>query len=109
MPDPMIETVRDRLRAQVRREQQFAARVLAAEARLAGEESKRNAVLAVHNCAVAERRHAVADALIDYMEQAGVSVDRAALIFGRTKQDIVRLVRERRANGHAAGVNGGQP
>jgi hypothetical protein len=80
----------------VRREQDLAAGVLNAEVRLAAEIAKRDAAIAAHNTAVASRADAVADAVIDYLEQAGVGLERAGIVLGHPKPDLARMVRERR-------------
>jgi hypothetical protein len=96
MARPLTQAARDRLREQVRREQDLAAGVLNAEARLAAEIAKRDAAIAAHNSAVAGRADAVADAVIDYLEQAGVGLERAAIVLGRPTPELARMVRERR-------------
>jgi hypothetical protein len=89
-------TAKARLREQVRREQRLADAVLSAETRLATEIGKRDAAMAVHNAAVAARRRALADALAIYLDDAGVSVARAAAVFDRPRHEITRLLREHR-------------
>jgi hypothetical protein len=96
MAAPLTQSARDRLRAQVRREQDLAARVLGAEARLAAEIHKRDAMMSAHDRVLAERRDDVADALITYIDHAGVGLERAAIILGRSKAELARTVRERR-------------
>lgn len=96
MAAPLTQAARDRLRAQVRREQDLAARVLAAEGRLADAIAKRDAVLAARENVIAGKRDEVADALIAYVDDAGVGLERAALILGRSRSELARTVRERR-------------
>lgn len=94
---PVSQAARDRLRAQGRREQDLAARVIAAEARLTAEISKRDALVTARDRVVDNRRDGVADALIAYVEEAGMGIERAALILGREKSEVARLVHARRA------------
>jgi hypothetical protein len=94
---PLAQTARDRIRAQARREQELAARVIAAESRLDAERAKRACVLAARDRAVASRQDAVADALIAYVDEAGVRIERAAVIVGQKPADVARLVNARRA------------
>lgn len=94
---PVSQAARDRLRSQARREQDLAARVIAAETRLAGEITKRDALVAARDRIVDKRRADVADALIAYVDAAGVGIERAALILGREKSQLARLVHDRRA------------
>lgn len=96
MATPLTQSARDRLRAQVRREQELAARVQVAEARLAAEIHKRDAILTGHERVISERRDDVADALITYVDEAGVGLERAAIILGRSRSELTRVVRERR-------------
>jgi hypothetical protein len=96
MARPLTQAARDRLREQVRREQELATDVLAAEARLASQIDKREAVIAVQDRVVADRTNDVADALITYVDQSGVGVERAAIILGRSRNELARIVRERR-------------
>lgn len=96
MATPLSQAARDRLRAQVRREQELARRVVSAEARLADAIAKRDAVLATHDKVIAAREDDIADALIAYVDDAGVGLDRAAIIFGRSRSELARLVRKRR-------------
>jgi hypothetical protein len=96
MSVPLSQAARDRLRAQVRRERELAARVLAAEGRLADAIARRDAVLAAQDGIIAARRDDVADALISYVDEAGVGVERAAIILGRSRGELSRTVRERR-------------
>lgn len=93
---PMTQAARDRLREQARREQDLATRVLQAESRLTVERAKRDAALAAHERAISRRANELADALIDYLEQAGVGLERAALIFERSRSELARIVRNRR-------------
>ena len=96
MATPLTQAARDRLRTQVRREQELAARVLSAEAKLAAEIQRRDAILTAHEQVVQARRDDVADALIAYIDESGVGLERAALILGHSKSHLTRLVRERR-------------
>jgi hypothetical protein len=96
MVAPPTEAARDRLRAQVRREQELADGVLAAEARLHNAIAKADALLAAQQRVIDERRNDVADALIAYVDEAGVGLDRAAIILGRPKQDLARILKRRR-------------
>ncbi len=96
MARPLTQAARDRLRAQVRREQELAAGVLASESRLEAETEKRNAAIAAHDRMVAARADDVADALIAYVDESGVGVERAAIILGRSRNELARIVRERR-------------
>lgn len=93
---PLTQAARDRLRAQVRREQDLAARVLATEARLADAVAKRDQLLAAQEKVIAAKRDDVADALITYVDDAGVGLERAAIILGRSRSELARIVRERR-------------
>lgn len=102
MRTPFSQAARDRLRAQMRREPELADRVLSAEARLANAIAKRDALVAAQDELVAARRDDVADALIAYLDGAGVTVERAAVIFDRPGNTLARLVRERR---RATGAN----
>lgn len=106
---PLTRDARERLREQTRRERSLAARVLAAESRLAAEAQRREAAMAAHDRAVARRAECVADALIEYIQAAGVGVERAAMILGRSKASVAKTVRERRAALRASGesTNGG--
>jgi predicted HTH domain antitoxin len=90
------DTARDRLRAQVRHEQELATRVLAAEARLTTEIEKRDAVLRTHERLIAQRKDELADALTAYIDEAGVSLERAAIVFGRSRSQLQRILRERK-------------
>lgn len=96
MATPLTQSARERLRIQVRREQDLAARVLAAEARLAAEIHKRDAILTAHERVIGARRDEVADALIAYIDESGVGLKRAAIILGRSEAHLARVVRERR-------------
>jgi hypothetical protein len=96
MAQPITQAARDRLREQARREQELANRVLHAESRLTAEQAKRAATLATHDSVISQRADEVADALIDYLEQAGVGLERAAVIFGRSRSELARMVRNRR-------------
>lgn len=96
MAAPLTQAARDRLRAQVRREQELAARVLAAEERLADAIAKRDAVLIAQEKVIEGKRGDVADALIAYVENAGVGVERAAIILGRSRGELSRIIRSRR-------------
>lgn len=97
MPRPLTQPARDRLREQARREQELAAGVLAAQDRLARQIRKRDAMLAAQARAITEREAAVADALIIYLDQAGVGLDRAAAVLDRPKNELARIVRDRKA------------
>lgn len=99
MSTSLRQDARARLRAQVRREQDLATRVLAADGRLTVATRKRDAVVASHDQVIAERRADVADALADYLDQAGVGLDRAAAVLGREKPYLARLIRERARRG----------
>jgi hypothetical protein len=94
---PLSQAARDRLRTQARREQDLAARVAAAEARLAAERRRRHDTLASLDSAIARRSDQVADALIAYIDSAGVGLERAAMILGRSKAELAKTVRDRRA------------
>src|SRR3954470_17795927 len=96
MTAPLTQAARDRLRAQVRREQELAAKVLAAESRLTDGIAKRDALLAAQEKVIARKRDDVADALIAYVDDAGVGLERAAIILGRSRSELARIVRERR-------------
>lgn len=96
MARPLTQAARDRLRDQIRREQDLSARVLAAERRLTDAIAKRDAALGGHETVIASRRDDVADALIAYVDHAGVGVERAAIILGRSRTELARIVRERR-------------
>jgi hypothetical protein len=90
-------TVRDRLRDQLRREQALATHVTNAETRLAAEIDKRAAAVQVHDHLVTRRTQELAAALAAYIDQAGVSIDRAAAVFNRPRGDVQRLLRTHRA------------
>lgn len=96
MAAPLSQAARDRLREQVRREKELASRVVMAESRLADAIAKRDAVLSAQDEILNRRRDDVADALIAYLNDAGVGLDRAAIIFGRSRSELARIVRERR-------------
>jgi hypothetical protein len=96
MAAPAVETARDRIRAQVRREQELADAVLAAETRLHTAIAKADTLLAAQQRVIDERRNEVADALIAYVDEAGVGLDRAAIILGRPKQELARTLKLRR-------------
>ena len=96
MAAPLTQAARDRLREQVRREKELASRVVMAESRLADAIAKRDAVLSAQDEILNRRRDDVADALIAYLNDAGVGLDRAAIIFGRSRSELARIVRERR-------------
>ena len=98
---------KQRLRAQVRREQSLVDAVLAAEGRLAVEIDKRDAAIAIHDTAVAARRRALAEAIATYLTDAGVSIARASAVFDRPAHEITRLLREQRSRdaGTHADVN----
>lgn len=81
MAMPLSQGARDRLRVQVRRERELASRVLAAEERLSDAIAKRDAALATQDTVIAARSDDVADALIAYVDDAGVGLERAAIIF----------------------------
>lgn len=93
---PVTQAARDRLRAQLRREQQLSARVFAAERRLSDAIAKRDAVLDAQDKLINRRRDDVADALITYVDDAGMGLERAAIILGRSCGELRRTVRERR-------------
>lgn len=97
MATPIDQTARERLRAQVRREQELAKAVLNAEARLSSEIAKRDSVMAAQDQAVGARRAEVAEALANYVDGAGVGLERTAIIFGRPKSEVTRMVRDCRA------------
>jgi len=102
----VTDTARDRLRAQVRREQELATRVLGAEARLAADVEKRDAVLRTHERLITQRKNELADALTAYIDEAGVSLERAAIVFGRSRSQLQRMLRERKtARNSKPGVN----
>ncbi len=96
MPASLTEVARDRLRAQIQRERQLAARVLETEARLSDAIAQRDAVLAADDRMIQACRADVADALIAYVRDAGVGLDRAAIILGRPKAELLRMINERR-------------
>lgn len=96
MAAPLTQAARDRLRTQVRREQELAARVLAAESRLADATVRRDAVLAAQDKVIAARRDDVADAVIAYVTDDSVGLGRAAIILGRSRSELARIARERR-------------
>lgn len=107
MARPLTQAARDRLREQARHEQDLAAGVLRAEARLAAEVAKRDAAIKAHDQIVVKRTGDVADTVIDYIEQAGVSVERAAIILDRPSNELTRMVRERRRQHRAERRTGG--
>ena len=94
MPRTLSQAVRERLREQSRREQELAAIVLGADARLTAETSRRDALVAERDRVVASRRDDLAEALVAYLDGAGVGLERAALILDRPKAVLARLVRE---------------
>jgi hypothetical protein len=102
MAAQLTRSARDRLRVQVRREQDLAARVLAAEARLSAEILQRDAIPSAHDQVLAERRADVADAVLAYIDGADVGLDGAAIILGRSRSDLRRIVLERRLVGTPA-------
>ena len=109
MATPLTQAARDRLRTQVRREQELAARVLSAEAKLAAEIQRRDAILTAHEQVVQARRDDVADALIAYIDESGVGLERAAMILGRSKTQLARTVRERRLARRDTTESGSRP
>lgn len=98
MTRPLTQAARDRLRVQVRREQELAAGVIAAELRLSDALAKRDRLVAKQDQIIAAREDAVADSLIAYVDNAGLSVERAAIILGRDRRELARVLRERRAS-----------
>lgn len=96
----LAKSVRDRLRDQARLERDLAARVIAASDRLSVATERRDVLVAEQDALVAKRRDEVAEALIGYLDLAGVGVERAAIILDRPKNEIVALVRRRRSAGH---------
>lgn len=96
MPASLTEVARSRLRAQIQRERELAARVGAAEARLSDAIANRDAAMAADDRVITACRNDVADAVIAYVRDAGVGIDRAAIILGRSTPELVRMVDERR-------------
>lgn len=103
MPSQLRVDARARLREQVRREQELAAQVLAADAKLTAADRRRAAVIAAQDEVISNRRAEVADALANYLEQAGVGIARAAAVLDRNPQHLSRLLHERRARRSSPG------
>lgn len=95
---PIARSARDRVRDQARREQQLAARVLLAEERLEAERRRRADAISALDRAVERRTVDVADALIAYVDSAGLGLARAAIILDRPQAELARLLRQRRAD-----------
>lgn len=93
----LAKAVRDRLRDQAKLERDLAARVIAAADRLDAAAERRDALVEEQDAAVSKRRDDVADALISYLDLAGVGVERAAIILDQPKNEIIALVRRRRS------------
>jgi hypothetical protein len=97
MPSPQQQSTSNRLRDQVRLERDLAAQVLAAEDRLAAATERADAIIAAQAQIVASHQDKVADALINYVNHAGVGIERAAIILDRPKRELAREIRERRS------------
>ena len=97
MAAPLARAARDRLKAQVQRERELAEAVLAAETRLGEAIAKSDAIVAAQQRVIAGRRAEVAQALSQYVNEAGLGLDRAAIILGRTKADLARSIRDARS------------
>jgi hypothetical protein len=54
--------------------------------------------MAAQQRVIDQRRDDVADALIAYVDEAGVGLDRAAIILGRSKQELARILKQRRTS-----------
>jgi hypothetical protein len=94
---PLIQSTRDRLRTQVKLERELATRVIAAQSRLSSAVEKRDAAVAEQQAVVDRHRDAVADALIQYVEQARVGIERISIVLGAPRPELARLIRERRS------------
>jgi hypothetical protein len=88
--------VKQRRREQVRREQHLLDAVLAAQGRLDVELGKRDAAMAIYDAAITARRDTLAEAIADYLHDAGVGIARAAAVLDRPEHEIARLLRARR-------------
>jgi hypothetical protein len=94
---PVTQGPRDRLRDEIKRERELTDRVLAAQRRLADEKGRREAVVAASDRRVAARVDDFSDALIVYIDSAGVRPERAATVLALPKSAITSMIRERRA------------
>lgn len=94
---PMSVTQRDRLRREHQRERELTERVLAAQRQLATAETRRAAVIAGADARVAASAERLADALVAYIDDAGVLPSRAAAVLGLPESAVVGMVRGRRA------------
>ena len=94
---PVTQRPRDRLRDQIKLEREFADRVLTAHRRLAAENARRDAALAACDTRIRARTDDLADAMIAYIDMAGVRPDRAATVLGLPRTTVLSMIRERRA------------
>ena len=94
---PVTQVARDRLRDQIRRERELTDRVVAAQRRLADEKAKRDRTLTACDAKIAALADALADAMIAYIDVAGVRQERAAAVLDLPQSTIARMIRGRRA------------
>jgi predicted XRE-type DNA-binding protein len=94
---PVTQRPRDRLRDQIRLERALTERVLAAQQRLAAENARRDAALTACDMRVRARIDDLADAMIAYIDTAGVRPERAATVLGLPRSTVSSMIRERRA------------
>jgi hypothetical protein len=94
---PVTQRPRDRLRDQLRLERALTYRVLAAQRRLVAENARRDATLAACESRVRARIDDLADAMIAYIDTAGVRPERAATVLGLPRSRVSSMIRERRA------------
>ena len=94
---PVTQRPRDRLRDQIRLERELTDRVLAAQRRLANEKARREATLAACDTKVRARIDDLADAMIAYVDVAGVRPERAAVVLDLPRSTVSSMIRERRA------------
>ena len=94
---PVTQIPRDRLRDQIRRERELTDRVVTAQRRLAEAKAKRDATLAACDAKIAALADALADAMIAYIDVAGVRPERAAAVLDLPRSAIARMIRGRRA------------
>jgi hypothetical protein len=94
---PVTQQPRDRLRHQIKLERVMTDRVLAAQRRLAAEKSNRASTIAACDAKVRARADDLADAMIAYLDRAGVRPERAAVVLGLPTSLVTGIIRERRA------------
>ena len=85
----------DAVRAAVRREQELAASVRATQAELADAIAERDSVLAAQDRVVAARRARFAEAVHAYVGGSGLGRERAAVVLGRSPDELERILRQR--------------